>query len=673
MKSLLKLAVLLLLVSPVFATDIYFGPTSAGSNNGSSCANAYAYDDGAHGLGVSGTWTPGNNLHLCPGTFPGSAGGSNFIVAQNSGTSGSPITLIADQGAVTITATYWSGPVINLAGLSYITVNGDNNLTIRATDNGTALANQADNGICVNNGTPSASSSNVTVENLTCSNLYVHTCGSPISTCTDEGGQDTYGIDLWNVSNLVIQGNTLHDLNSGIRNSYATGSSFSTLTITGNTIYNINHGWFITDSSSSGTATLSPIYFYANNIHDWQNWDDYNGGGNPQNHHDGLIINTNSATSVLSNFYIYNNWLHGNIGSGMSAMVFSFPAVPAGISGIWFYHNIFENDATNYCTADGIVDPIDSGVRFIGNTVISNHTSCTQYSGQQESGLTIEDGATLTANEDNIYQNTTGYALQFSPSPGTITLSDYSDYYENTSWIYSGTSCSSLSCWQSLISGDSHSSTASPNLNASSSPPYQLNSASGAAYRTGANLYSLFGCSSPTIPGLGAGCSDYNGNALPSSGNWDMGAFYYSAGTSYTLTTTLVGTGSVSSSPSGISCPSTCSASYSASTVVTLTASAGTGYTFTGWTGSGCSGTGTCAVTMSAAESVTATFTQNAFPATQPFVIMGLLQNANGIYSLAEGSKSPSSSFPITVHLNCQPGAKGKTVATGFDVVCVLQ
>jgi len=86
--------------------------------------------------------------------------------------------------------------------------------------------------------------------------------------------------------------------------------------------------------------------------------------------------------------------------------------------------------------------------------------------------------------------------------------------------------------------------------------------------------------------------------------------------TSYTLTVTENGTGSgsVTSSPAGITCPSTCSASFSSGAVVTLTAAASGGSTFAGWSGSGCSGTGTCAVTMNAAESVTATFNSNPSP-----------------------------------------------------------
>jgi len=85
---------------------------------------------------------------------------------------------------------------------------------------------------------------------------------------------------------------------------------------------------------------------------------------------------------------------------------------------------------------------------------------------------------------------------------------------------------------------------------------------------------------------------------------------------SYALNVTLTGTGSgsVKSSPSGISCPSTCSANFASGTPVTLTATAAAGSTFAGWSGA-CSGTGTCSVTMTAAKAVTATFNSSSSPA----------------------------------------------------------
>jgi len=67
--------------------------------------------------------------------------------------------------------------------------------------------------------------------------------------------------------------------------------------------------------------------------------------------------------------------------------------------------------------------------------------------------------------------------------------------------------------------------------------------------------------------------------------------------------------GTVTSSPSGINCGSTCSASFASGTQVTLTATPASGWGFSGW-GGACSGTGNCVVTLNAATSVTASFAQ---------------------------------------------------------------
>jgi phospholipase C len=79
--------------------------------------------------------------------------------------------------------------------------------------------------------------------------------------------------------------------------------------------------------------------------------------------------------------------------------------------------------------------------------------------------------------------------------------------------------------------------------------------------------------------------------------------------TTYQLTVTLAGTstGTVKSNPSGITCPSTCTASFNSGTVVTLTPTPGKGAFFAGWSGA-CKGTGICKLTMNAAKTVTATF-----------------------------------------------------------------
>jgi List-Bact-rpt repeat protein len=81
----------------------------------------------------------------------------------------------------------------------------------------------------------------------------------------------------------------------------------------------------------------------------------------------------------------------------------------------------------------------------------------------------------------------------------------------------------------------------------------------------------------------------------------------------FNLTVSRVGNGSGSVSGSGISCPSTCSASIAKGTSVSLTASPAAGSTFDGW-GGACSGTGGCTFTMDSAKSVTAQFSLPAVP-----------------------------------------------------------
>jgi hypothetical protein len=67
------------------------------------------------------------------------------------------------------------------------------------------------------------------------------------------------------------------------------------------------------------------------------------------------------------------------------------------------------------------------------------------------------------------------------------------------------------------------------------------------------------------------------------------------------------GTGTVTSSPDGIDCGSTCTATFGTSTHVLLTATPAEGNTFSGW-GGACSGTETCEVALEHSRDVTATF-----------------------------------------------------------------
>lgn len=104
----------------------------------------------------------------------------------------------------------------------------------------------------------------------------------------------------------------------------------------------------------------------------------------------------------------------------------------------------------------------------------------------------------------------------------------------------------------------------------------------------------------------------------------------------YQLTVALAGagTGTVASSPSGINCPTTCTAQFSQNTAVTLTATPASNDTFAGWSGA-CTGSSGCSITVVAdtsADSVTATFG-------------GSLQDINHIIIFAQENRSFDSYF----------------------------
>ncbi len=115
----------------------------------------------------------------------------------------------------------------------------------------------------------------------------------------------------------------------------------------------------------------------------------------------------------------------------------------------------------------------------------------------------------------------------------------------------------------------------------------------------------LVGCSGGTNSGTGSG-----------------------SGSTYQLTVTASGTGggSITSSPAGINCGTTCVAAFSAGTVVTLTAAPASNVAFAGWSG-GCSGTSTCSVTMNGPTSVGAKFTASTTVASIDHVIILVQEN----------------------------------------------
>ena len=106
-------------------------------------------------------------------------------------------------------------------------------------------------------------------------------------------------------------------------------------------------------------------------------------------------------------------------------------------------------------------------------------------------------------------------------------------------------------------------------------------------------VYRVRACNTP-------GCSDYSNEATATTPSVAI----------LTVTVRGSGGGTVTSTPAGISCPttSTCSASFASGSMVTLSAPAGNGSTFREWRGDCTGTTPTCTVTMTGNRGATAVF-----------------------------------------------------------------
>jgi hypothetical protein len=136
--------------------------------------------------------------------------------------------------------------------------------------------------------------------------------------------------------------------------------------------------------------------------------------------------------------------------------------------------------------------------------------------------------------------------------------------------------------------------------------------------------------SGQTLQGWGGACSGQAAtcNVTMDAARSVSATFVAAAPTTFALDVTVTGNGAVSSVPAGINCGSSCSASYAANTSVVLTATPAQGQLLSAWGGSCAGQAATCTVAMSAARTVTATFTAAPAPALA-WGTAALLENSN--------------------------------------------
>jgi hypothetical protein len=136
----------------------------------------------------------------------------------------------------------------------------------------------------------------------------------------------------------------------------------------------------------------------------------------------------------------------------------------------------------------------------------------------------------------------------------------------------------------------------------------------------------------------------------------------------WTLSVSTAGAGTGTVTGNGIDCGATCSALLDVDTVVTLVATPAGGSVFTGWSGA-CSGTGICNATMTADQSVTATFV----PATQLFTLDVTSSGVGTVTSSPKGincGRQCSKSYPVGTSVTLTVKPSKKSVFVGWTDAC---
>jgi len=230
---------------------------------------------------------------------------------------------------------------------------------------------------------------------------------------------------------------------------------------------------------------------------------------------------------------------------------------------------------------------------------------------------------TITSSPSGINCGQTCTASFSSGTQVTLTATPAANnYFGGWSGICSGTSTCTVTLTQSASVTASFS--ASPALSVSMSGTGQGSvSSNPAGINCGTTCTAVFDINTPvtltataasnsTFAGWGGACIGTNSVCtMTLSQSQKVSATFSLVQALPTLSVSLAGsgTGTVTSNPGGINCGSTCRANFATGSQVVLSATAGAGSSFTGWSGGGCSGSAsTCTVTMSSSQNVTATF-----------------------------------------------------------------
>jgi hypothetical protein len=423
------------------ANDVYLANSSAGSDSGTSCANAKIYTY----FNSSGNWSatptgiqigPGTTVHLC-GTIT-TAPSVTALTTQGAGSSGNPVTILFEASAIVESPAFPVATGGIYCNHAWITIDGGtlnaSHGVIRNTNNGSALGIQQDTrGIMSTN-----SCDNFTVQDIEVGPLFVRTEGWAT------GGIQTVAISARG-SNSRVTRTVVHDTDTGISASGACGES--NLEYDHNVITNTSHG--ITVGASNNCTVNAPL------IHD----NDIGGGaylwdapGNDY-HHNAIFIFSDpgggGTDALITNAQVYNNYIHGIWsrdsmygGSHTTAYIFVNDYPPDGeVTGIKIYNNLIDIDEGDlFGPANGFI----AGANTSGGSLIVNNTI--RIRGSNNRGLCMKIGDEVgTVIRNNILLNCAG-SMVLDVGDGTLTNNLY--YGTDQEWTRPGAFGASFATWQ---------------------------------------------------------------------------------------------------------------------------------------------------------------------------------------------------------------------------------
>ena len=534
MRTLISLSGFMLMLNTVaMGADIYITQNTSGLDTGANCANAHSavwFNTSNKWNAGAGTVMPGDTVHLC-GTFTFAANDSTngLLRIGGSGTSGSPITVLFEPGAIVQSPQFSTNGGIMCHYYygchGYLVVDGGANGIIQNTANGTGLSySAASRGLFIS-GYVASAVTNVEVKNLTIRNIYLNQGTAP-------GGTDTKGANTVDVetdgylTNVSIHDSTLNNARTGV------GGTFDGYTWVNVSYYNnqiADHCWGFSIAGLRVASSATNVQIYNHTITDWTNWQCPSAAQGCTNktdtyHTDGIITYSGNASGTpIYAPLIYNNHIYGDLGNG-SATAFIYCTVGNPLanslpgSECIIFNNLLQNTA---------VTP-HAAIWFGGNTQnnqVYNNTIIGTVTNNSFNPCWISSSLGGDKFQNNIcatWSQIESTQWATIPPQSMIAASDYNVYYNLGAATIAGNGTTyTMSQWKAL-GFDTHSILTDPLLNSIG----QLSTGS-SAKGAGANLTSL---------GISALNSDKAGVTRPASGAWDIGAYQYSAASPTNLT-----------------------------------------------------------------------------------------------------------------------------------------